>query len=85
MPEERVNEEDLRRAMILKRMILRQGMSPEARERLARVKVANPELASRAEAVCLQLIQQGRKVDDELLKRILEKLNPKREIKIMRW
>jgi len=77
--------EELRKLLLLKKMILRKGMSPEARERLARVRLANPELAERAEAVCIQLIQQGKKIDDQLLKRILAKLSEKREIKIRRW
>ena len=77
-------EQRLRQELMLRRMILRQGMSPEARERLARVKMANPELGEKAELVCIQLIQQGRKVDDATLKMILQKLSPKREIRIRR-
>lgn len=83
--EEQPNEEQLRKLLLLKRMLLRQGMTSEARERLGRVRIANPELAERAEAVCIQLIQQGKKIDDNLLKRILEKLSAKREMRIMRW
>ena len=79
------NEEELRRLLLLKKMLLRKGMSPEARERLARIRIANPELAEKAEAVCIQLIQQGRYIDEELLKKILAKLSPRREIRIMRW
>jgi len=69
----------------MKRMLLRRGMAPEARERLARVKLANPELAGQAEMVAIQLIQQGRMVDEAVLKQILTRLTPKREIKIKRW
>ena len=85
MEEQARQNEELRKLLLLKKMILRKGMSPEARERLARVRLANPELAERAEAVCIQLIQQGKKIDDQLLKRILAKLSEKREIKIRRW
>lgn len=68
----------------MKQMILRKGMEPEARERLGRVRVANPEVAGQAETVCIQLIQQGRQVTDEMLKQILTKLNPRKEFRIRR-
>ncbi len=77
--------EEQRRAELLKRMLLREGMTAKARERLARVKLANPELAAKAELICLQLIQQGRKIDEAMLIKILEKLRPKRSFRIMRW
>lgn len=70
--------------LLLKRRFLRQGMDSPARERLARIKMANPELAERTESVCIQIIQQGKMVTEELLKKILERLSPKREIKITR-
>ena len=69
---------------MLKQMLLRQGLTSEARERLGRVRAANPRLASQAEAVCFQLIQQGRQVDDGTLKKVLERLTPKKEIRIRR-
>ena len=68
----------------MKKMILRKGMAPEARERLGRVRVANPEVADQAETVCIQLIQQGRQVTEEMLKKILAKLNPRKEFRIRR-
>ncbi len=86
------NDEQLRRSRIqaeqkqemLKKLILRQGMTPEARERLGRVRTANPDLAAQAEMVCIQIIQQGKGVDDKTLKVILERLSPKREMRITR-
>ena len=69
---------------MLKDLILRQGMTSEARERLGRVKSANPELASQAGTLCAQIIQQGKGVDDKTLKIILDRLTPKREIRITR-
>lgn len=77
-------EERLRQYMQLKRALLREGMGPEARERLGRIRAANPEFALRVEAVCLQLIQQGKRINDALLRQILEKMSKKREIRIMR-
>lgn len=69
---------------MMKKMLFRKGMTPEARERLGRVRVANPMLAEQAEAVSVQLIQQGRRVDEATLKEILTRLTPKREIRITR-
>ena len=68
----------------LKKMILQQGMTADARERLGRVRAGNPKLATQAESICVQIIQQGKGVDDKTLKIILERLTPKREIKITR-
>ena len=83
--EQKPSEDELKQIRFMKRMILRKGMAPEARERLGRVRAANPELAEQAETVCIQLIQQGKVVNEEVLKEILTKLNPRREIKIKRW
>lgn len=81
-----INEEELaqqkQRRMV--KMVLRQGMTSAARERLGRVKLANPQLAQQAEMVCLQVIQQGRRVNEKTLKTILERLTPKKEFRITR-
>ncbi len=78
--------EELRKAMLLKKMLLRKGMSAEARERLGRIRLANPELAAKVEAVAIQLISQGKYIDDALLRKILEKFaEKKRRFRIMRW
>ena len=77
-------EEQYRQLLLLKKRMLRQGVTSNARERLGRVRSANPQLAEQAESICLQLIQQGQTVNDEILKRILMKLSPKKEIKITR-
>jgi programmed cell death protein 5 len=69
---------------MLKNLILRQGVTSDARERLGRVRAANPELAEQAEGICIQIIQQGKGVDDKTLKIILDRLTPKREIRITR-
>lgn len=67
---------------------LRQILTPEARERLARLKMARPEEARALEAQLIQLAQSGRlqgRVDDEQLKLILARLFPGgRDIKIRR-
>jgi programmed cell death protein 5 len=68
--------------------ILRQILSPEARERLGRVELAYPDLADSIENQLIALAQSGRVqrvIDDATLKQILERVMPKkREIKIER-
>lgn len=71
-----------------KQTILRQILTPEARERLGRVELAYPELADSIENQLIALAQSGRvqrAIDDATLKQILERVMPKkREIKIER-
>ena len=68
--------------------IIRQILTTDARERLGRLKVARPELVASVEQQLLGLAQSGRlsgKINDEMLKAILDKVVPKkREIKIER-
>lgn len=71
-----------------RQQILRQILSPEARERLGRIELAYPELADSIENQLIALAQSGRVqrvIDDTTLKQILERVMPKkREIKIER-
>jgi programmed cell death protein 5 len=71
-----------------KKAILRKILSPEARERMANLRLARPDVAENVEQQLIMLAQSGRLrevVSDELLKQILEKIIPqKREIKITR-
>ncbi len=81
-------EEQNRTAEAQRASLLRQILTPEARERLGRLRVARPEVADSVEQQLLMLAQSGRLarvVDDETLKQILTKVAPqKREIKIQR-
>src|SRR3989441_12476138 len=71
-----------------RQLILRQILTPEARERLGRIELAYPELKENIENQLIQLAQSGRvksMIDDATLRQILERLIPRRpDIKIER-
>ena len=71
-----------------KQSILRQILTPEARDRLANIKLANPEQANMIEMQLIQIAQSGRLqsvITDAMLRDILQKITPQqREIKIER-
>jgi programmed cell death protein 5 len=71
-----------------KQLILRQILAQEARERLARIELAYPELTESIENQLVALAQSGRvqeKIDDATLQQILRRIIPKkREIRIER-
>jgi len=71
-----------------KSALLRQIMTLEARERLARIRLTNPEVVDLVEQQLLALYQSGRlrtMVDDKTLLGILRQLMPgKRDINIER-
>ncbi|HVL88210.1 MAG TPA: DNA-binding protein [Candidatus Thermoplasmatota archaeon] len=83
-------EQDAARAQqdAARKAVLRQLLTPEARERLTRVSMAYPEVAQTVEDQLLALYQTGRvrgQIDDATFKRILAQLAPsKKDIKIER-
>ena len=68
--------------------ILRQILTPEARQRLANIKIVRPEFARQIEIQLIQLFQKGvlnSPLSDRQLKEILSRIQRgKREIRIRR-
>lgn len=71
-----------------KKIILMSILTPEARERLGRIKIARPEVAESIENQLIMAAQNGQlksKINDEQLRMLLKKIMPrKRDIKIKR-
>ena len=73
-----------------KQSLMRQILTPEARQRLANIKIVRPEFAQQLEMQLIQVAQSGRvqlPISDEMLKRLLTQLmaqQTKRDIKITR-
>ncbi len=79
--------EDLKQLEELKKIVLKKILSKEAFERLGRIKLVKPELATQLELYLLQLYQQNKikeEISDEQFKTILESLTSKKEFKIIK-
>ena len=71
----------------MKKHLLKRILSKEAYERLARVRIANSQMANQLELYLMQMFQEGKlrdEVSDHKLKEILMILTEKRDIKIRR-
>ncbi|WP_461866240.1 DNA-binding protein [Thermococcus sp.] len=90
--QQKVQEEAMRQEMELEAQLdamMRQILTPDARERLGRVKLVKPELARQVELILVQLFQAGQireKIDDAKLKKILAQIDARtrREYRI-KW
>jgi len=71
-----------------KKALMRQILTPKARERLGRIRIAQPQRAEMIENQLIRLYQMGRiqeKLDDEQFQEVLKRLTPKkRDINIRR-
>jgi programmed cell death protein 5 len=88
--QESIEEQEIQRQEFeeQKKMILRAILDTYARERLARIKIARPEIAESIENQLIILAQNGKiknKITDEQLRLLLARIIPqKRDIKIKR-
>lgn len=86
--QEREAAEARRRAEMERQAMLRRILTPEARQRLANLRMVKPEFAAQLETQLIQLVQRGLihiPVDDEQLKEILKRVqSTKRDIQIRR-
>lgn len=81
-------KERARQMEIQKQAMLRQILTPDARDRLSNVRMASPEVANMVEMQLIQLAQSGRlagMINDAMLRDILRQVAPqRREITIER-
>ncbi|MBU2560089.1 DNA-binding protein [archaeon] len=86
LQEQKIAEEQAAQIDVAKRQILMSVLTPEARNRLANIKLARPDFAAQIENLLIQLAQSGQlaeKIGDKQLKEILLKIQTKkRDIKI---
>jgi len=86
--ESEVQEQARQELEMQKKQVLMQILTPEARGRLANLRLTKPEFVEQVELQIIQLAQMGRiqsKINDEQLKELLKKLTgQKREINITR-
>jgi len=81
-------EAEMRRRDAERTEILRRILTPDARERLGRIRLAKPDVATAVEQQLIALAASGRlprAVDDATLRSLLERIAPdRREIRITR-
>lgn len=79
--------EQLAQIEMMRKSIISKILDKAADERLARVRLANPMLATQLEVYLIQLYQSGQlkeTITDDKLKQILNAITEKRETKIIK-
>lgn len=82
-----IDPEELKKIEELKKTILKKILTREAIERLGRIRLVKPDLATQLELYLVQLFQSGKiknEITDEQLKFILESLTSKKEFRIVK-
>jgi len=77
LQERALQEQQVSEAQTKKEALLRQILTPEARQRLTNVKMVKPQFAEQIEAQLIQLAASGRlkgQVDDDQLKTLLQQI-----------
>jgi len=77
LQERALQEQQVSEAQTKKEALLRQILTPEARQRLTNVKMVKPQFAEQIEAQLIQLAASGRlkgRVDDNQLKTLLQQI-----------
>ncbi len=72
---------------VMKKTVMKKILSKAAVERLARIKLVKPDLATNIEVYLMQLYQAGKiknEVSDEQLKMILDAVTEKKEFKFLK-
>jgi programmed cell death protein 5 len=73
-------EQEIQRQEVEKQinLIIHNIMTPEARQRLANIRLSRPEYSRQVELLLIQLAQSGnlpQRIDDETFKRLLSKIS----------
>jgi len=76
------SSEEIEQAQARRTTLLRQVLTPEARERLNSIRLTRPDFADSVESQLLALYQSGRltgQITDEQLKQLLKQIAPKKQ------
>ncbi len=79
--------EQLNKFEQLKKVVLNKILSKEAIERMGRIRLVKPELATQLELYLMQLYQSGEiktVIDDKKLRQILDSVVEKKDFKVIR-
>lgn len=77
MKKQQEEEQDLIQQEMQKQLVLKQILDVKARERLTRIKMANPQYAEQIEAVLFQLLQAGQiksKLTEDQFKQLIQQV-----------